>query len=210
MSNAQHNLNSKQQREKQRALALAALTQVTSLIENIAHEGKLEHQRFACCMDAFFDPTYLGERSFYAGAIQAKRILQGQDIAHAKTILTHSAALITLEKKLAKQPQALQHIEQSLARVEKQIQYFNDPYHGNIIAAIAHLYGETVSQMTPQLIVRGKPEHLTPANKEKIRCLLFSGIRAAWIWRINGGNTLRLVFGRKTLIRELEKIRLTT
>jgi len=210
MSNAQHNLNPKQQREKQRALALAALTQVSSLIESIAQEGKCEHTKFACCMDAFFDPTYLGERSFYAGAIQAKRLLQGQDITYAKAILTHSAALITLEKKLAKHPQALQHIEHSLERVEKQVQYFNDPYHGNIIAAIANLYGETVSQLRPQVIIRGKPEHLIPTNKEKIRCLLFSGIRAAWIWRINGGNTFRFIIGRKALMRELEKIRLTT
>lgn len=206
MSNAQHNLNPKQQREKQRALALAALTQVTILIESIAHEGKIEHPRFACCMDAFFDPTYLGERSFYAGAVQSKRLLQGQDIPHAKAILTHSAALIALERKLAKQPQTLQHIEQSLQRIDKQIQYFNDPYHSNIIAAIAHLYGETVSKITPQLIVRGKPEHLTPSNKEKIRCLLFSGIRAAWIWRINGGNTFHLIFGRKKLIQALTRI----
>ncbi|HIP08071.1 MAG TPA: DUF489 family protein [Mariprofundaceae bacterium] len=210
MSHAQHNLNSKQQREKQRALALAALTQTTSLIESIAHEGKLEHPRFACCMDAFFDPTYLGDRTFYAGAVQAKRLLQGQNIAHAKGILTLGTALIALEKKLAKQPRHLEHIAQGLQRVERQIKYFNDPYHGNIISAIAQLYGETVSQMTPQVIVRGKTEHLTPANKEKIRCLLFSGIRAAWIWRINDGNTFRLIFGRKKLIRELENICLTS
>ncbi len=210
MNHAQHNLNMKNQRVKQRARALAALTQAVSLIEHIAHDGKLEHLRFACCMDAFFDPTYLGERTFYHGAVQAKRLLQGENIAHAKGILTHSTAIITLEKKLAKQPETLEAIAQGLQRIEKQIQYFNDPYHGNIISAIAHLYGETVSQMQPQVIIRGKSEYLTPTNKEKIRCLLFSGIRAAWIWRINGGNTFRLLFGRKKLIRELENIRLTT
>ena len=211
MNDAQHNLNPKQQREKQRALALAALTQSCALIESIAQEGKCEQAQFACCMDAFFDETYIGERVFFTGAVKAKRLLQGHEVPYAKHILTHSATLINLERKLAKQHDKLHQIGEGLQRIEKQVQYFNDPYHGNIVSAIAHLYGETISDMKPRVIVRGKSEFLQPThNTEKIRCLLFSGIRAAWVWRTHGGNTLRLVFGRKKLVKELEKIRLST
>lgn len=211
MNDAQHNLNPKQQREKQRTLALAALTQACALIETIAQEGKCDHAQFACCMDAFFDETYIGERAFFTGAVKAKRLLQGHEVPYAKHILTHSATLLTLEKKLSKQAHKLHQISEGVQRIEKQIQYFNDPYHGNILSATAHLYGETISEMKPRLIVRGKPEHLQQVhNTEKIRCLLFSGIRAAWVWRTHGGNTLRLVFGRRVLVKRLEQIRLNT
>jgi len=211
MNDAQHNLNIKQQREKQRALALAALTQAISLIEGIAQEGKCEQAQFACSMDAFLDENYLGNRVFYTGAVRAKRLLQGQEVPNAKHLLAHSAALISLEKKLSKQHDKLQYIGKGMQRIEKKVQYFNDPYHGNIMSAIAHLYGETISEMKPKVIIRGKSEHLKHLhNTEKIRCLLFSGIRAASVWRNNGGHALRLVFGRKKLIQDLEKIRLTS
>jgi high frequency lysogenization protein len=211
MIDAQHNLNPKRQREKQRALALAALTQACALIESIAQEGKCDHALFACCMDAFFAEDYIGERVFYTGVIKAKRLLQGQEVAYAEHILAHSAALLTLEKKLSKQPDTLAHISTNMQRIHKQIQYFNDPYHGNILSSIAHLYGETVSQIKPSVVVRGKSEYLKEVkNKEKIRCLLFSGIRAAWVWRTHGGNTFRLIFGRKKLAQELEQIRLNS
>ncbi len=209
MMDAQHKLNPKQQREKQRVLALAALTQAAALIESIAQEGKCDHALFACCMDAFFAEDYIGERVFYTGAIKAKRLLQGQEVPYAKHILAHSASLLTLEKKLFKQEDKLTHISDNMQRIRKQVQYFNDPYHGNIISSVAHLYGETVSQISPNVVIRGKSEYLEQVrNKEKIRCLLFSGIRAAWVWRTNGGNALRLILGRRKLVRALENIHL--
>jgi high frequency lysogenization protein len=211
MKFAQHNLNPKQQRAKQRALALAALTQALSLVQSIAQEGKCDHALFACCMDAFFAEDYIGERVFYTGAIKAKRLLKGEEVPYAKHILAHSAALLNLERKLAKQPETLEYISNNMQRIHKQVQYFNDPYHGNIISAIAHLYGETISGMNPKIVIRGKSEYLKQVqNTEKIRCLLFTSIRAAWVWRTHGGNTLHLIFGRKKLARELEHIRLST
>ncbi len=209
MTDAQHKANSRQQREKQRVLALAALTQATALIESIAQDGKCEPALFACCMDALLADDYIGERVFYTGAIKAKRLLQGQEVPYAKHILTHSASLLALEKKLSKQQDKLAYISENMQRIRKQMQYFNDSCHDSIIASVAHLYGKTISHIRPSVIVRGKSEYLEPIkNKEKIRCLLFSGIRAAWVWRINGGNAFRLAFGRGKLIQALEKIHL--
>ena len=208
MNDAQHSLTPKQQREKQRALTLSALTQVSCLVETIAQEGKHEAQHFNCCMDALLHESYMQGCSFMAGAIKAKRLLQGQDIPHAKRIMGHTAALIAIEKKLAKQPDKLAAIATGMQRIQKQIEYFNDPYHGNIISAIAHLYGETISDIHPRIIIRGKPEYLKQSqNTERIRCLLFSGIRAAWVWRTNGGNAFHLLLGRRKIIQQLEILR---
>lgn len=206
MNDAYHKPNTNNQREKQRALALAALTQVAYLVERIGQEGKCESIHFNHCIDALLDDDYIRTRYFPLGSIKARHLLQGTQIDRAKHIFAHMHSLITLEKKLSKQPEALNRIAQDMMRIKKQIDYFNDPYHNNVISSIAHLYGETISNIKPTIIIRGKAKYLSQKQQtERLRCLLFSGIRAAWVWRTNGGNSLRLLFGRKKIIQQLEQ-----
>ncbi|MDX8387950.1 MAG: DUF489 family protein [Ghiorsea sp.] len=204
MNESQHKAITHEQREKQRALALAALTQTAYMVESIAQEGKCEHLHFEQLMDALLDSNYTEKRQFPFGSHKAKQLLLGKNIKHAKHILSHTASLIAIEKKLSKQPETLGEIADGMKRVQRQTHYFDSPYHENVCASVAHLYGETISPIKPRIIVRGKPEYLNQKrHTEQIRCLLFSGIRAAWVWRTNGGNTLRLLFGRKRLINQL-------
>ena len=207
MKAAPYHSNDKAQREKQRALALAALTQTSYLITSITQTGQCDPVYFKHCIDALLDDDYTKNGHFSLGNTQTKRLLQGQDIKHAKQIVSYTAGMLAVEKKLAKQSNILHSISDGMLKIDKQIQFFNDPCHENIIAAIAHLYGETISTIKPRIIIRGKPEYLKQArNTEQIRCLLFSGIRAAWIWRINGGHPFRFFLGRKKLIRTLQNL----
>jgi high frequency lysogenization protein len=205
MKLANHKLNSRGQREKLRALAVSALAQTACLVEMIAQQGKCNRQDFEYCLDALLDDDFVGSRYFPLGSAKAKRLLHGRDITHAQQVLSLTSSLIHVEKKLSKQPEILAKIAQGMTRIHQQAEYFNDPYHPNVIAAIAHLYGETVSTIEPRIIVKGKSDVLRKTeNTEQIRCLLFAGIRAACVWRQQGGNTLHLLFGRKKLIRQIE------
>lgn len=200
-----HNPIDHNQREQHRALALAALVQSTCLVERLAQTGKLDDTYFSQSFDALLDTNFIAERSFYHGATKLKSLLRGHDISHAKNILSHASTLIVIEKKLAKDAAMLATIANGMGRIHKQAHYFGSPYHGNIIAAVSHLYGETISTLNPRVIVRGKPDFLKQSqHTDRIRCLLFSGVRAAWVWRTNGGNTLRLMFGRKKIIQHLK------
>jgi len=202
---AQHKPISSEQREKQRSLALAALTQVAYLVESIAQEGKCDPEQFKVTMDALLDKNYLENRTFSVGSVKAKQLLQGTEIPYAKQILGHTSALLSIEKKLSKQQATLKNISLGMDRIQKQALFFGDPCHENIISSIAHLYGETISTIKPRIIVRGKPEYLKHKHHtEKVRCLLFSGIRAACVWRTHGGNPMRLIFGRKKIINHLK------
>jgi len=202
---AKHNPIDHAQREKERALALAALVQAACLVERLAQSGKVDETYFKQTFDALLDKNYIAERSFYHGATKLKSLLRGHEISHAKNILSHASTLIAIEKQLHKDAPMLSTIADGMSRIHKQAQYFGSPYHTNIIAAVSHLYGETISTRNPRVIVRGKPEFLKQAhNTDRIRCLLFSGIRAASAWRTNGGNTFRLVFGRKKIIQHLK------
>jgi len=207
MKAAPYHSNDKAQREKQRALAVAALAQTSYLITAITQTGKCDPVYFKHCMDALLNDDYTQGGHFSLGNTQAKRLLQGQDIKHTKQIVSYAAGMLAVEKKLAKRSNTLQRIGDGMLRIHKQVQFFNDPCHENIIAAIAHLYGETVSTIKPRIIIRGKPEYLKQSkNTEQIRCLLLSGIRAAWIWRINGGHPFRFVIGRKKLVHTLQNL----
>jgi len=210
--NGNHSIQDKpaptNQKEMQRTLSLAALTQAACLVESIAQEGKCDSSHFEQNLDALLDDDYIKDRHFSMGCTKLHQLLTGRDINHAKHILAHTATLMAIEKKLAKQPDLLKHIAHDMKRIHKQAAYFDNAYHENVLASIAHTYGETVSSINPRVIVRGKPEHLSQKqHTEKVRCLLFSGIRAAWVWRTSGGNAMRLIFGRKKIIRQLEKLR---
>lgn len=205
MESAHYKNITAKQRESHRAIALAALTQVSYLVEKIAQAGSCDHESLLESIDALLDDDYIGQRHFSIGKAKLRRLLTGSEISHAKATLSHASSLITIEKKLSRQPEKLEQISQGISKIHKQIQYFSSSHHPNVHAGIAHLYGETISNINPRVIIRGKPEYLRQAhNTEQIRCLLFSGVRAAWIWRNNGGNTMRLLFGSRKLLHQLD------
>jgi len=120
-------------------------------------------------------------------------------------LMTYSAGLLSLERKIAKDAAIRQTLGSGMQRITHQKLYFGDAMHSNIIAAIADLYGETISTMTPRIIVKGKSAHLSQqANTRRVRALLMAGLRAAHLWHAQGGSHINLMFRRKALIREME------
>jgi len=70
-----------------------------------------------------------------------------------------------------------------------------------LIAELAELYSQTISTLTPRIMVHGDPGVLSgTATRNMIRTLLLAGIRAAVLWRQCGGNRLRLIFGRRGML----------
>ena len=206
MNRANHKPITSKQREKQRAVALAALTQASALVESIAQTGQCDQVHFEECINALLDENYFNNRHFSIGKSKLKRMLSGREVPYTKAIMSHSSTLSAIEKKLIKQPLMLGQIAKGMEHIQKQVQYFGSSHHPNVYAGIAHLYGETISTLSPRVIIRGKPEHLKQSqNTEKVRCLLFSGLRAAWTWRTNGGNTFRILFGSNKIIHQLNQ-----
>lgn len=195
-------------------MALAALVQATSLVERIARSGIHDQEDFETCIASLFEPehahvgaSYGGIERLQAGLYINLHLLKSTPIKDAKPILTYSAGLMALEKKLAKDKKMLATIGEGMARIKKQSDYFGSVTHENVIAALSGLYAETISTMNPRIIVRGKQEHLRHShNTNKVRALLFAGIRAAHFWRKHGGGHLSLLFGRKKLILQTQAL----
>ncbi|MFQ5345572.1 MAG: high frequency lysogenization protein HflD [Mariprofundus sp.] len=199
----------------QRTIALAALTQAVYLVDCIARKGIMDSEDCKILLDSMFAESHAdqqpvlqlyGSTSNLATGIRiCNRLLKGADLPQAKTLMIYSSGLLTLERRLAKNAPMRHKLAEGMQRISHQKQYFGDSMHANIIAAIADLYGETISTMKPRIIVHGKSEHLSQAaNTQRVRALLMSGLRAAHLWHKHGGGHISLLLRRKALLHELE------
>ncbi|GAV19683.1 high frequency lysogenization protein [Mariprofundus micogutta] len=198
----------------QRTTALAALIQAVYLVDSIARKGIADPEDSRVLIESIFsqgthDPAMLygGLNKLQTGLRVSSQILGGNDFPQSKALMTYCAGLLSIEKRLSKHAEMRNHLADGITRIEKQKQYFGDAMHNNIIAAMADLYGETISTMNPRIIVRGKTEHLSQAdNTRRVRSLLMAGLRAAHIWHAHGGGHLTLLLRRKAIQRELGKL----
>ena len=70
---------------------------------------------------------------------------------------------------------------------------------------IAALYSETISRLSPRIVVSGKPQYLkNQRTVDWVRALLLAGLRSATLWYQLGGGRLELMFGRKNIIRDAQ------
>jgi high frequency lysogenization protein len=71
----------------------------------------------------------------------------------------------------------------------------------SLLASLAAIYSDTVSHLSPRIIVKGEPLHLkNPDNQNRIRSNLLAGIRAAMLWRQVGGRRWQILFGQRQLL----------
>jgi len=202
-------------------LALAAMAQAAHLVQGIARKGLADSAELACAIDSLLTTPgsdglhaghlYQGTHRLRTGLILLQRLLNGEelesDIKQAKELMSYCAAMMALERKLASDREMLDRLGNGIDRIKKQRDYFGGAMHDNVIAAIAGLYGETISTLKPRIIVHGKPELLSQSsNTNRVRALLFSGIRAAHLWRTFGGSHFQLLLRRRTLAREARQL----
>ncbi|PJA33630.1 MAG: lysogenization regulator HflD [Zetaproteobacteria bacterium CG_4_9_14_3_um_filter_53_7] len=196
-----------------RATALAALIQAVYAVDSIARKGTADAEDSRVLMESIFlpgtsDPAslYGGLAGLHTGLRTGILILGGRDLPQSKTLMTYCAGLLSIENRLSKQADMRNRLAEGMTRIGKQKQYFGDVMHSNVIAAIADLYGETISTMKPRIIVHGKTEYLSqPENTRRVRALLLAGLRAAHVWHAHGGGHLTLLLRRKAILRELEQ-----
>ncbi len=195
---------------RNRVVALAAMVQCAHLVQGIARKGKADSGEIETCISSLFasagstpEHLYGGLPKVRTGLFLLSRLLRGNEVGKARELIAYTAAMITLEHKLSRKPAQLQKLASGIQRIEKQSEYFRDIMHDNIIAAIAGLYGETISTMKPRIIVRGKADYLHHShNTNMVRALLMSGIHGAHLWRTSGGGHLQLLLRRRAMAKE--------
>lgn len=196
-----------------RTLALAGVFQAVQLVKQIAHQGSAPTDNFETSLGSIFNTQPATTAAVYGGVrnitngIKLLRIhMGGTDQVRDLEITRYVVAILYLERQLAKRPSMLQQISDGIEKARAQAEHFSKT-HPNVIASLAGLYSDTISTLTPRIIVSGEQGYLSNTdNANKVRALLLAAIRSAVLWRQCGGGRLQLIFGRNKMVREAEHL----
>ena len=191
--------------ERDRCIALAGVFQAAGLASRVARHGMADSDAMESSLYSLFQVDAASVEDVYgglSGIADGLRTLREQLIgekARNIDITRYVISLMHLEKKLSKQPTMLQRLSEGINNATRQLEHY-PLLHTNILAAMADLYSETISNLRPRIMIQGEPLHLqNTENINRIRALLLSGIRSAILWRQCGGNRFQILLGRKRL-----------
>ena len=194
--------SSSSSREQDRVIALAALLQAVTLVQQIAETGQVDHAQFETLLKSLTATDAVSSEAVYGDLSQLKMGFKqlNQQLSKSKdkkavVLLRYVISLLHLERKLAKRPAMFDLISREIDQIPQQIDYFGDINSPQVIARFADIYHRTISELSPRVQVHGEPTYLQqPDNVNRIRALLLAGIRAAILWQQKGGRRWQFIF----------------
>lgn len=194
---------------KNRTIALAGIFQATELVRQAANHGTWSGYAASASLGSLLRmeatstlDVYGGKDRLRLGVETLLAVLEG-DNRHAET-LRYVVGLLQIEKKFRRQARMQQTIGQRLDALADEGSELEAHEREDLLAEqLAELYASTISQLSPRIIVSGKPQYLkNPRTVNWIRTLLFAGLRSATLWHQLGGGRFELMFSRRKLIQE--------
>lgn len=199
---------------KDRTMALAGIFQAAELVRQAANHGTWSGFAADTCLDSLLaieadsvDEIYGGTDRLRLGIETLVSVLQG-DRRYMES-LGYAVSLMQLETPFRKNSRMQDRVGSELKSIAS-LSHEQDGYemeehewHDLQAEKIAGLYSETISTLSPRIIVNGRPQHLQiQRTVHWIRTLLFAGLRSAVLWRQLGGGRFNLMFGRKKMLEQ--------
>lgn len=196
-----------------RTLALGGIFQAAYLVDQVARRGIVPQAEFETSIGSLFEMSPATTEAVFGSRFEIKRglstlaeQLEGDEEKRNIYIMRYTINLLQLERKLSKQPAMLKQIADGLEGAAHQLKHFGQT-HSNVIARLADIYVNTISTLTPRIMVSGENNHLqNQENANKVRALLLAGIRSAVLWQQCGGNRWQLIFQRRKLIQSAKAL----
>lgn len=194
---------------KDKNLALAGVFQATELVRQAACHGTWSGYAATACLQSLFKLEAASTAEIFGEARRMKlgvetllAILQGEE-RHVDS-LRYAVGLLQIERKFRRSGKLQQQIGSRLEEIAEQGGELEQHEREDLQAReIAALYSDTISHLSPRVVVNGKPQYLkNPRTVDWIRTLLLAGLRSATLWSQLGGGRLDLMFGRKSIMRE--------
>jgi high frequency lysogenization protein len=198
---------------KERTLALAGVFQATELVRQAASHGTWSGYAATSCLNSLFrleadstDEIFGGTQRMRLGVETLMAVLQG-DNRYAEA-LRYAVGLLQIEKKFQRNAGLQEQIGTGLLQISRSGEDLDQHEKEDLQAAeISALYSQTISKLSPRIVVNGKPQYLqNERTVDWIRTLLLAGVRSATLWSQLGGGRFELMFGRKKIIREAQSI----
>lgn len=197
---------------KDKNLALAGVFQASELVRQAACHGTWSGYAATSSLNSLFkmeaesiDDIFGGKPRMRLGIETLVAVLQGDK--HYADSLRYAVGLLQLQRKLNRSGKIQADVGDSLLKISNDGQDLEQHEREDRQAHdIAELYARTISQMTPRIVVSGKPQYLqNERTTDWIRTLLLAGIRSATLWQQTGGGRFELMFGRKSILRDVEQ-----
>jgi high frequency lysogenization protein len=194
---------------RDRTLALAGVMQATELVRQAAWHGTWSGYAATTSLNSLFrlesestELVYGGKKHLHLGLETLLSALHGEN-RYAET-LRYAINLFQLERKFIKSGKMLDTIGERLELISTEgaelDEYDRQDHQAH---EIAQLYSETISSISPRIVVNGKPQYLrVDRTVDWVRTLLLAGLRSAVLWDQLGGGRFELIFGRKKIMKE--------
>lgn len=185
-----------------RVIALAGVFQAAALVRDLATQGRADSVAAESSLSSVFriDSDSAADAFGGIGGVRLglEILIANLDSAQREAGVAQLAmGILRLERKLARRGAMLAQVRSGIEAIQRQVDHLGVA-HATVQARLAELYAETLSQVTPRIVVHGNPVHLSDTRRvEQIRALLLAGVRAAVLWRQVGGNQWRLLLRRR-------------
>ncbi|PCJ90896.1 MAG: lysogenization regulator HflD [Porticoccaceae bacterium] len=194
-------------------IALAGMFQSCQLVETLSKNGSVPADRFNVCIESLFqkDPettekVFGSLDNLQLGIESMQELITLNSQAKGSDTLRYVVGVIYLAKKLRQNKTMLNLIGERLDQASRQAEHFSMT-HTNVIANLAQIYQDSLSTFRYRIQVNGYASYLQQENiAQRIRCLLFSGIRSAILWHQLGGRRRHLILNRKDILAQLRKL----
>jgi high frequency lysogenization protein len=189
-------------RDSERIIALGGVFQSVHLVQQLATRGYADEDELETSLRSLLTTDAASVREAYPavlGLAPGLNLLhgtlgKGQGRTRDMDTSRYIIALIHLEKKLSSNRPMLAHIAEGIERVRGNLEHF-PILHGNITAQLADIYLNSLSKLTPRIMIKGEPNYLkNPEIANRIRSSLLAGIRSAMLWRQIGGKRRHILF----------------
>jgi high frequency lysogenization protein len=203
-----------------RILALAGLFQAARLAQQLAREGRAEPSTLAASVQSLLIIDAPTTESVYGGArgvrpgleLLRDKLAGGNTDTNDVEIARYVIGMIHLEGQMRRRPEIQDAIRRGIEATREQMKFFEaaengETLHPRLAEKLAELYTQTISTLTPRIMVNGEHGHLSnPLIAAKVRAALFAGIRSAFLWHQLGGSRWQLLFSRKKIAGEAANI----
>ena len=201
---------------KERTLALAGMFQATELVRQAACHGTWSGFAATASLNSLFRleaasavDVYGGHERMRLGVETLLALQHGQqgENRYADT-LRYVVGLLQIEKKFRRSNRLQDRVGDGLVEIAREGSDLEQHEREDLQAHhVAELYAETISNISPRIIVSGNPQYLqNPRTVDWVRTLLLAGLRSATLWSQLGGGRFELMFGRRKLIDEARSI----
>jgi len=196
---------------KDRTLALAGMFQAAELVRQAACHGTWSGYAATSCLNSLFSfeaectsDVFGGVERMRLGIETLVAVLQGEN-RYADS-LRYVVGLLQVERRFRRAARVREAVGERLGQISGLAAELEQHEREDRQAhEIARLYGDTISRLTPRIVVSGRPQYLkNDRTVDWVRTLLLAGLRSATLWGQLGGSRFQLMFGRKTIMREAQ------